>query len=120
MKKIISENIFYTLTNSKVCKKATCILTLTEKGLEKIKKSFNTGTNSATHNKSYRGDRCSWTLHYYKKHSKEMYGVSGDSSFGNFPFYYQTRYSGNKREAKIVFEQFIKEYFTYYIDISNI
>jgi len=40
----------------------------------------------------------------------KIYGVSGDSTFGNAPTFYQQKYRGNKKAAKAVFDIFVNKY----------
>jgi|688.fasta_scaffold1121477_1 hypothetical protein len=48
----------------------------------------------------------SWSNPDWK--SVKIYGSCGDSTFGNAPGFYNSRYSGNKRAAKHVYTQFLK------------
>lgn len=121
MKRVISENSYYELVNTKKNNKATSVLYITRKGFDKIKKYF---INEIHHNKYYQGNRCSWTLRYckhgYVENKISMYGVSGDFCFGDSPYYFSSRFCGNKRESIIVFNKFIKDYFTYYVDMEKL
>lgn len=93
----------------------TLSLRLTQAGYNLISSQFNNKFNSLKHYKSYSSNGSKWTLFIRKYEGSQtwynIYGISGDYSFGSFPTYMKSSLSGNKKVAKEVFTKFINENF---------
>jgi len=111
----------YEYKETKVGGKSTWVLTLTDQGLKKVKQDFEQTSKFFQGDDTYSFKGTAWTLSIWSDlkiygadgeqvPSYRMFGTSGDYSFGAFPAYFSTRYAGNKRAAKSVFDEFIKKY----------
>jgi hypothetical protein len=93
----------------------TMILKLGPQSWEKVKHLFDDQGRPKEELHKIKAGGYTWDLYAqsYKQGDNIMhkiYGVAGDSTFGNAPLFYQQKYRGNIKIAKIIFDQFIKKY----------
>lgn len=106
----------YTYKEDSGSGKPTMTLVVGETAWEKIKHLFDeTGRPVSDDIKKIVLPLSNWSLYAqsFEKSGQTMhkiYGVAGDWTFGNAPTFYQQKYRGNKKSAKIVFDWFIKKY----------
>lgn len=95
--------------------KPTMILKLGPQSWEKVKDLFDDQGRPGKDVSKIRVGPYVWSL-YVKKYIEDgkiihqIYGVAGDFTFGNAPTFYQQKYRGNIKVAKVVFDWFIKKY----------
>ena len=93
----------------------TMILKLGPQSWEKVKHLFDDQGRPKEELSKIKAGGYTWDLYAqsYKQGDNVMhkiYGVAGDSTFGNAPLFYQQKYRGNIKIAKYIFDWFIKNY----------
>jgi len=121
-KEFINENINesandYTYKEDSGGGKPTYILTLGAESWSKVKDLFDDAGRPINQDiMNYRdANGYKWELHVqtYTTSSGSkyrIYGVCGDFTFGIAPAFYQQKNRGNKKAAKLIFDEFIKKY----------
>jgi hypothetical protein len=112
-----------TLKEARYGSRKTMVLYMSEKAFSDISPLFNQKINSlpvsGTHPCTRMGIKgYAWTLFAYTQRVYEsdgklstryaIYGTCGDSTFGPAPYYYNKRYGGNIRAARIFYRSFLK------------
>lgn len=109
----------YRLTRAKRDSKAVDYLLLSEQGWKKVSHLFSTdgggienGITSNLNANKYKHSYVSWRLYMKPSHNPNypynIYGASGDSTFGMSPWFYYSQYAGNLKVSGELFENFIK------------